>query len=104
MQSTNTILMVKPSAFRFNEETAINNHFQMADQSQTATQIKNKAVHEFDGMVSILQKNGVEVIVVDHDNGTETPDAVFPNNWFSTHQNGDVYLYPMNAMNRRLRT
>ena len=41
MQSTNTILMVKPSAFRFNEETAVNNHFQMADQSQTATQIKN---------------------------------------------------------------
>ena len=50
----------------------------------------------------MLQKNGVEVIVVDHDNGTETPDAVFPNNWFTTHQNGDVYLYPMNAMNRRL--
>ena len=102
MQSTNTILMVKPSAFRFNEETAVNNHFQMADQSQTATQIKNKAVHEFDCMVSMLQKNGVEVIVFDHDNGTETPDSVFPNNWFSTHQNGDVYLYPMNAMNRRL--
>ena len=102
MQSTKTILMIKPSAFRFNEETAVNNHFQFADQSQTATQIKNKAVQEFDGMVSILQKNGVEVIVVDHDNGTETPDAVFPNNWFSTHKNGDVYLYPMNAMNRRL--
>ena len=102
MQSTKTILMIKPSAFRFNEETAINNHFQFADQSQTATQIKNKAVQEFDGMVSILQKNGVEVIVVDHDNGTATPDAVFPNNWFSKHKNGDVYLYPMNAMNRRL--
>ncbi len=102
MQSTNTILMVKPSAFRFNEETAVNNHFQMADQSQTATQIKNKAVHEFESMVSMLQKNGVKIIIVDHDNGTETPDAVFPNNWFSTHQNGDVYLYPMNATNRRL--
>ena len=49
----------------------------MADQSQTATQIKNKAVHEFDCMVSMLQKIGVEVIVVDHDNGNETPDAVF---------------------------
>ena len=102
MQSTNTILMVKPSGFRFNEETAVNNHFQIADESQTVAQIQNKAVNEFDSMVSLLQKNGVEVIVVDHDNGSETPDAVFPNNWFSTHQNGDVYLYPMNAINRRL--
>ena len=102
MQSTNTILMVKPSGFRFNEETAVNNHFQIADESQTVAQIQNKAVNEFDSMVSLLQKNGVEVIVIDHDNGAETPDAVFPNNWFSTHQNGDVYLYPMNAINRRL--
>ena len=102
MQSTNTILMVKPSGFRFNEETAVNNHFQIADESQTVAQIQNKAVNEFDSMVSLLHKNGVEVIVIDHDNGAETPDAVFPNNWFSTHQNGDVYLYPMNAINRRL--
>ena len=102
MQSTNTILMVKPSAFSFNEETAVNNHFQKADQSQTPSQIKTRAITEFDSMVSTLRKNGVEVIVIDHNNGIETPDAVFPNNWFSTHQNGDVYLYPMNAMNRRL--
>ena len=102
MQSANTILMVKPSGFRFNEETAVNNHFQIADESQTVAQIQNKAVNEFDSMVSLLQKNGIEVIVIDHDNGAETPDAVFPNNWFSTHQNGDVYLYPMNAINRRL--
>ena len=102
MQSTNTILMVKPSGFRFNEETALNNHFQMADESQTVTQIQHNAVNEFQSMVSMLQKNGIEVIVIDHENGAETPDAVFPNNWFSTHQNGDVYLYPMNAINRRL--
>ena len=102
MQSTNTILMVKPSGFRFNEETALNNHFQLADESQTVTQIQHNAVNEFQSMVSMLQKNGIEVIVIDHENGAENPDAVFPNNWFSTHQNGDVYLYPMNAINRRL--
>ena len=73
MQSTNTILMVKPSAFSFNEETALNNHFQKADQSQTPSQIKTRAVSEFDSMVSMLQKIGVEVIVVDHDNGTRNP-------------------------------
>ena len=65
MQSANTILMVKPSGFRFNEETAVNNHFQMADESQTVAQIQNKAVNEFDSMVSLLQKNGVFAIVLE---------------------------------------
>ena len=64
MQSTNTILMVKPSGFRFNEETALNNHFQMADESQTVTQIQHNAVNEFHSMVSLLQKNGIEVLGV----------------------------------------
>ena len=66
MQSANTILMVKPSGFRFNEETAVNNHFQIADESQTVAQIQNKAVNEFDSMVSLLQKNGIEVLSLIH--------------------------------------
>ena len=61
MQSANTILMVKPSGFRFNEETAVNNHFQIADESQAVAQIQNKAVNEFNSMVSLLQKNGITV-------------------------------------------
>ena len=53
-------------------------------------------------MVSLLRSKGVNVIVYDHNDGDKLPDAVFPNNWFSTHGNGQVYLYPMNAENRRL--
>ena len=102
MQSASTILMIKPTGFRFNEETAVNNHFQLADNSSSKEQIKANAISEFNAMVSLLRSKGVNVIVYDHNDGDKLPDAVFPNNWFSTHGNGKVYLYPMNAENRRL--
>ena len=102
MQSASTILMIKPTGFRFNEETAVNNHFQLADNSSSKEQIKANAISEFNAMVSLLRSKGVNVIVYDHKDGDKLPDAVFPNNWFSTHGNGQVYLYPMNAENRRL--
>ena len=28
------------------------------------------------------------------------PDAIFPNNWISIHQTGEVVLYPMATSNR----
>ena len=31
----------------------------------------------------------------------QTPDSVFPNNWFSTHAGGHVAIYPMFNTNRR---
>jgi len=102
MQSASTILMIRPTGFRFNEETAVNNHFQLADNSSSKEQIKANAISEFNAMVSLLSSKGVNVIVYDHRDGDKLPDAVFPNNWFSTHGNGQVYLYPMNAENRRL--
>ena len=102
MQSASTILMIKPTGFRFNEETAVNNHFQLADNSSSKEQIKANAISEFNAMVSLLRSKGVNLIVYDHNDGDKLPDAVFPNNWFSTHGNGKVYLYPMNAENRRL--
>ena len=102
MQSASTILMIRPTGFRFNEETAVNNHFQLVDNSSSKEQIKANAISEFNAMVSLLSSKGVNVIVYDHKDGDKLPDAVFPNNWFSTHGNGQVYLYPMNAENRRL--
>ena len=101
-QITSSVMMVRPVAFRYNEETAVNNHFQLADNSRSTEQIKANAISEFNAMVSLLRSKGVNVIVYDHKDGDKIPDAVFPNNWFSTHDNGQVYLYPMNAENRRL--
>jgi hypothetical protein len=93
--------MVRPANFGFNEETADNNFYQQQDQ-RTAEEIRELARQEFDGFVSLLRDQGVNVEVVED---TETPvktDAVFPNNWFSTHADGKLILYPMFSANRRL--
>lgn len=91
--------MVRPASFRKNEETAGNNHYQKdADHVDTHAE----ALREFDGMVHDLKQRGVHVVVVDDDPNTDTPDALFPNNWISFHHDGRVGLYPMFAPNRRL--
>lgn len=99
-QTTSTILMIRPVNFGFNEQTAWSNAFQNRNAEQQ--QVQDKALKEFDNLVTILQKNGVEVIVVDDTAEPHTPDSIFPNNWVSFHQDGNVFLYPMMAENRRL--
>jgi len=100
MQVTNTILMIRPVAFRMNEQTAVNNYFQ-EDIDITNTQINEKAQHEFDSFVTKLRAYGVQVIVVDDIKENDTPDSIFPNNWISFHKNGRIAVYPMFAENRR---
>ncbi|HLS31533.1 MAG TPA: arginine deiminase-related protein, partial [Flavobacteriaceae bacterium] len=99
-QIANTLLMVRPVNYRLNEETAINNFFQK-ELDLSKEDITKKAQEEFDQFVSKLRKAGVEVIVVDDIKENDTPDSIFPNNWVSFHQNGNVALYPMFAENRR---
>jgi hypothetical protein len=98
MQNTSKVLMIRPLHFVFNEETAVNNSFQVkGDQENLA----HKAVQEFDGLVSELKGAGIEVTVVEDSADPHTPDAIFPNNWISFHENGVYCLYPMFAPNRR---
>jgi hypothetical protein len=99
-QTTSTILMIRPVNFGFNEQTAGSNAFQNRNAEQQ--QVQDKALKEFDNLVNLLQDNGVEVIVVDDTHEPHTPDSIFPNNWVSFHQDGNVFLYPMMAENRRL--
>ncbi len=99
-QTTNTILMIRPVNFRMNEQTAINNYFQEALDIKNA-EINSKAQIEFDDLVVKLRAVGVHVIVEHDDKSMDTPDSIFPNNWVSFHENGDVGLYPMFAANRR---
>jgi hypothetical protein len=101
-QITNTILMVRPASFRMNEQTAVNNFYQQELESVTLESVSLKALKEFDTFVEKLRGIGVQVIVIEDDKSTDTPDAVFPNNWVSFHESGDVGLYPMFAENRRL--
>ncbi|WP_432411578.1 citrulline utilization hydrolase CtlX [Rasiella sp. SM2506] len=99
-QITNTILMIRPVAFRMNEETAVNNYFQ-EDIDAKNFDINAKAQEEFDAFVEKLRAVGVRVIVENDDFKMDTPDSIFPNNWVSFHANGTVGLYPMFAENRR---
>lgn len=101
-QTTNSILMIRPIAFRMNEQTAVNNYYQKVLDGLSSETVNAKAQEEFDAFVNKLRMVGVDVIVVEDTKTPDTPDSIFPNNWISFHENGDVVLYPMFAENRRL--
>ena len=98
MQTTSTVLMIRPVDFGFNAETAVNNAFQVQSADDN---IQEKALAEFDGFVNLLITNGVDVTVINDSLHPHTPDSIFPNNWISFHINGTICLYPMYASNRR---
>ncbi|MCW5921839.1 MAG: amidinotransferase [Saprospiraceae bacterium] len=100
-QTTPHILMVRPANFAFNEETAANNAFQSRDGKLSAEAMRQNAIREFDEFVSKLRAAGVDVIVADDSASPAKPDAVFPNNWVTFHQEGYVVTYPMFAPTRR---
>jgi hypothetical protein len=97
-QTTSHLLMIKPVAFDFNAETAVNNAFQQKGSNENAQQ---RAEAEFDGFVEKLSAAGIDVTVVQDTPVPHTPDSIFPNNWISFHQDGALILYPMYAANRR---
>jgi hypothetical protein len=99
LQAPSAVVMIRPHHFCSNPETRDDNAFQtLAD--QTAEVTSAQALAEFDGAVETLRAAGVTVHVFD-DTSRDTPDSVFPNNWFSTHAGGHVAVYPMYAPNRR---
>ena len=100
-QTTNSILMIRPVAFRMNEQTAVNNYYQTVLDGLLPATVNAKAQEEFDTFVEKLRNVGVDVTVVDDTLDPDTPDSIFPNNWISFHQNAEVVLYPMFAENRR---
>ena len=93
--------MVRPKHFNFNKETAENNHFQKEEKNITEIEIRDKAIKEFNSFSKLLIKKGIEVKIFNDRNDIITTDSVFPNNWISFHENGDVFLYPMYSKNRR---
>lgn len=100
-QTTTKILMVEPTYFAFNEETAVNNFFQI-NEKVDAQLVQEKALKEFNDLVSKIRENGVEVVVIKDTKTPHTPDSIFPNNWFVTEPGGELFLSPMFAENRRL--
>jgi hypothetical protein len=102
-QSTNSVLMVRPCRFYPNPETAADNSFQ-ARVDCAADALSEVARREFDAAVQTLHAAGVNVHVFEDTAEPEKPDAVFPNNWISTHHDGRIALFPMySALRRRER-
>ena len=91
--------MIRPVRFGYNAQTAENNAFQVNNDDE---QVQEKALKEFDAMVAMLRKEGVDVMVIEDTPEPHTPDSIFPNNWISFHEDGMIFLYPMFAENRRL--
>ncbi|CAF1403266.1 unnamed protein product [Rotaria sordida] len=103
-QSTSRVIMIRPACFCFNLETAISNAFQNQQYANAsrADHIQQQALIEFNRMVEQLRSHGIYVDVFDDTLSPIKPDAIFPNNWFSTHPDGTIILYPMLGENRRL--
>lgn len=101
LQTADTILMVRPANFGFNQETAANNAFQTRSDALTPAEIKKRAIEEFDSFVQKLREAGVNVLVARDTTRPVRPDAVFPNNWVTFHQEAIIATYPMFAPTRR---
>jgi len=98
---TDTLLMIRPKNFGPNAETQEDNAFQCESTAEQAPKIIETAIREFDEMVAELRRNDIEVIVVEDTDAPVKPDAIFPNNWFTTHENGSIVTYPMMAPSRQ---
>jgi hypothetical protein len=101
VQAPGAVVMVRPHAFRSNPHTWGDNAFQQRGDGGDAGAVARSAHAEVSAMVRALEDAGVTVHLFE-DRGTDTPDAVFPNNWFSTHAGGHIAIFPMAAPNRRL--
>lgn len=100
-QSASRVVMIRPHRFSPNRMTTADNAFQSAvDHQLPAQQIADAAHREVTGLAQQLESAGVGVDLFE-DHSTSTPDSVFPNNWFTTHSDGRLVLYPMYAQNRR---
>ena len=94
---TSKVFMVKPINFGFNNETADSNPYQHEEFEEA----QEKALNESQDFVKLLTENNITVIQAEDTPEPKTPDSIFPNNWFSTHENGTLVLYSMKAENRR---
>ncbi len=97
-QPASHLLLIEPSRFDFNEDTAVNNVFQQ----RPSEAVHEKALSEFRNFTSLLQLNGLDLTIIRDETEPFSPDAVFPNNWISFHEDGSLAIYPMFAPNRRL--
>ena len=100
-QAPSSVVMIRLHHFLPNPETMADNSFQATELTQSPERIAELAYKEISQAQLILESQGIKVHMFE-DESTQTPDSVFPNNWFSTHSGGHIAIYPMYAQNRRL--
>jgi len=100
-QVTSHVLMIRPLTFGYNAETAENNAFQHKPEDGKTSDVASEALKEFDDFVQLLEKEGISVTILEDSFSPKKPDAVFPNNWISFHQDGTIVTYPMYSALRR---
>ena len=101
IQAPCAVVMVRPHRFWPNPHTAHDNAFQAVHSAGLPADLARRAHAEVTEAAAQLDAAGVRVHLFDDLGERDTPDAVFPNNWFSTHADGRVALYPMYAPSRR---
>jgi len=99
---TDSVFMVRPAAFGYDEQTAASNAFQSKEIELDPKQISRQAIEEFDEMVRRMRGAGLSVFIGQDEVPPVRPSAVFPNNWISFHQDGTVITYPMATPSRRI--
>lgn len=100
-QSARSVLMVSPSSFEFDQQTAESNKFMIKPRLAPST-VRSLALEEFRRAVATLKDADIDVIVHESDPAEFRPSAVFPNNWISTWPDGTVITYPMATPSRRV--
>lgn len=100
-QQPHSLLLVRPASFGFNAQTSGSNAFQLQEDVSRLS-MQKKALVEFDQLIDDFNSKDISCLVVEDTLAPEKPDAIFPNNWFTTHEDGKLVLYPMLAENRRL--
>lgn len=99
---TNSVIMVRPVDFGYNSQTSQDNEFQHKPTIRDASRIQKQALFEFDACVKALDRAKIETLLLEKSHTIKPlPDAVFPNNWFSTRHDGKLIIYPMKTPNRQ---
>lgn len=101
VQAPGAVVMIRPHAFQSNPETQGDNAFQKSSDDADQALVAKQAFEEVTQAAQCLEQAGVRVHLFEDDGAQDTPDSVFPNNWFSTHAGGHVAMYPMFSPNRR---
>jgi hypothetical protein len=100
--TASSVLMIEPKNFISNPQTVGDNFFQASPIDTFTEEINTKAIIEFYSLKEKLEAAGIDIHLYKQEDTLDTPDALYPNNWFTTHRNGTLIIYPMLAPNRRL--